>query len=540
MRRHCAAWSGLLFGLAVATPGLRAAPPPDKASADVVALAARIDKFIDDRLAEDKVPAAPLADDAEFLRRAYLDLTGRIPVVSEVHAFLRDKSPDKRLKLIEALLREPNHINHFTNVWRADLLTAANAQQAAVFGQQLEPWLRKNLRENVPYDEMVRDLLTTPVAGNPNIRVIGQPAQPGTPSAAAFFQANELKSENLAASTSKLFLGVQLQCAQCHNHPFAKWKREQFWEYAAFFAGVQPPQRGMPPVGPPFDPSDKREIKIPDTDTTVQAKFLDGTAPKWEKDLPTRGTLALWLTAAENPYFARARVNRVWAHLFGLGLVEPVDDLSEDNHPSHPEVLDELSRAFVKNKFDNHFLIRVICATKAYQRTSAVNDPGQVDNPRLFARMSLKGMTAEQLFESVARATGFVPPNRADDPREFQDYTAGRQEFLARFATISDRRTEHQTTILQALSLMNGRVIDKVTNLERSRTLAAVIDGPFTDDRSRLDALFMATLSRPMRPEEATRYTKYVQDGGPSGDSKKALADVFWALLNSTEFALNH
>ncbi len=525
MRRYHAAWSGILFSFAVFAPSLRAD--------EVAALAVRIDKFIDARLAEEKVPAAPVADDAEFLRRVYLDLTGRIPAVAEVYAFLRDTAPDKRRKLVEALLRGPNHVGHFTNIWRADLLAAANSQQAQFFAQQLEPWLRKKVRENTPYDVMVRELLTTPVNGN-NVR---QPVQPGEPTAQAFFQANEFKSENLASSTSKLFLGVQLQCAQCHNHPFAKWKREQFWEYASFFAGIQPQQRGGRLPVPNADTTEPRSIKIPDTEITVKAKYLDGTEPKWLADLPARSTLAQWVTAPENPYFARARVNRLWAHFFGLGMVEPVDDFSDDNHPTHPELLDELARAFVKSKYDTRFLIQAICASKAYQRTSAVSDVGQVDNPRLFARMSLKGMTAEMLFDSVARATGFVPPI---DPREANEYNLGRTEFLARFSTTTDKRTEHQTTILQALSLMNGRVIAQVTDLERSRTLAAVIDGPFKDDRERLEALFLATLARPMNAHEETRLVKYVQDGGPSGDSKKALADVFWALLNRTEFALNH
>ena len=533
MRRIRAVWPGLLCCLALASPAVRAASPAAKPSDEIAALAARIDKLIDARLLEDKVPAAPVADDAEFMRRVYLDLTGRIPTISEAHAFLRDKAPDKRRKLVEKLLGSANHVTHFTNLWRADLMAAANSQQAQVFSQQLEPWVRKKLRENTPYDSMVRELLTTPVAfGRPG------PAT-GEPTAVAFFQANELKPENIGASTSRLFLGIQLQCAQCHNHPFAKWKREQFWEYAAFFAGVQPQGRNMGAFAAATDAPEKREIKIPDLETVVQAKYLDGTEPKWQTDMPTRGTLAGWVTSGENPFFARARVNRIWAHLFGLGLVEAVDDFSDDNPPSHPELLDELAAAFVKSKFDTRFIIQAICASNAYQRTSAVNDPAQVESPRVFARMALKGMTAEMLFDSVARATGFVPPNAGDNPRDANDYNVGRAEFLARFNTPADKRTEHQTTILQALSLMNGRVIDTVTHLERSRTLAAVIDVT-DDDRGRLDALFLATLSRPMTAEEATRYTKYVRDGGPSGDAKKALADVFWALLNSTEFALNH
>ena len=538
MRQHRIVWPGIVCWLALASPPLWAAPPAVKTTDTVADLAVRIDKYIDARLAEEKIPAAPVADDAEFLRRVYLDLAGRIPAVSEVHAFLRDPTPDKRRKIVAELLRGGNHVSHFTNIWRTDLIAAANSQQATFFGQQLEPWIRKHLRDNTPYDRMVRELLTTPLAGNS----VRQFVPSGELTAVAFFQANELKSETLAASTSRLFLGVQLQCAECHNHPFAKWKREQFWEYAAFFAGINPQQQrgNRVPVSAEATAS-KPEIQIPDTRTIVQAKFLDGTEPKWQGAVEPRATLAEWITSPTNPYFARARVNRLWAHLFGLGLVEPVDDFSDDNHPLHPELLNELAAAFVTSKFDTHFLIEAICASKAYQRTSAVTNPTQTDNPRLFARMSMKGMTAEMLFDSLAHATGFVPTLADDAARGgAAEYNVGRAEFLARFSTTTDKRTEHQTTILQALSLMNGKLIENVTDLVQSRTLAAVIDGPFKDERERLDALFLATLSRPMRPDEATRYTKYVRDGGPSGDSKKALADVFWALLNSTEFALNH
>src|SRR5260370_4838591 len=186
MRRFRVAWLGVTCCLAIATPALGAAPPTD----EVAALAARIDKFIDERLAAEKVPAAPVAKDAEFMRRVYLDLTGRSPRVNETYDFLDvDQRPDKRRKLVEKLLGNANHVNHFTNTWRGELLAAANVQQVQLFAQQLEPWLRTKLRANTPYDQMVRELLTTPLTGGPIVRQPAPAPQTGQPTAAASLQA---------------------------------------------------------------------------------------------------------------------------------------------------------------------------------------------------------------------------------------------------------------------------------------------------------------------------------------------------------------
>jgi hypothetical protein len=504
-----------VFSLLVllAAPAFLRAGPPD----EVAALAARIDTFIDAGCAARKAVPAPPADDAEFLRRVCLDLAGRIPRASEVHAFLADPAPDKRRRLVDRLLAGPHYPQHFANVWRALLLPVVNDPQRQVLASQLEAWARRQLREGRPYDAMVRDLLTVPV---------GPPAE-----AVAFYQGNEWKPENLAAATSRLFLGVRLECAQCHDHPFARWKRTQFWEYAAFFAGLRSLQPDAGPFAPGLEEPGRRAILVPNSERIVPARFLDGKEPAWEPEASSRATLAGWVTRADNPWFARAAVNRLWAHFFGIGLADPVDELGEDNPASHPELLDELARAFAGHGFDTKFLIRALTASRAYQRTSARTDPSQED-PRLFARMALKGLTPEQLFDSLAAATGY----REGPPRAGNPPGTPRAEFLARFAAAGDRRTEQPTSILQALALMNGNFLADATSVDRSETLAALLDAPFLDDRERLDGLFVAALARPMRPHEASRLTAYVAQG----DSRKALADVFWALLNSSEFFLNH
>src|SRR5262249_43252727 len=223
----------------------QAGPPPTAAAADdVSALAARIDQLIEVGCGVNGVKQAPLADASEFVRRIYLDLAGRIPHVSEVHKFLVEKSPNKRRELVEELLKGPHYVNHLTNVWRALVLPQNNDPQVQFLANQIEGWLRPRLRDNKPYDQMVRELLTAPVTINR-----GRVLQAGSndAGAAAFFQANESKPENVAAATSRLFLGIKLECAQCHNHPFASWSRNQFWQFAAFFSGIRPqqPQAGV-------------------------------------------------------------------------------------------------------------------------------------------------------------------------------------------------------------------------------------------------------------------------------------------------------
>ncbi|HWG46114.1 MAG TPA: DUF1549 and DUF1553 domain-containing protein [Gemmataceae bacterium] len=526
-----------LVCLALATSVARAAPPP-KASPppdDVATLAARIDRLIETGYVENSVEPAPLADDAEFIRRVYLDLAGHIPRVSEVHKFLDDKATNKRLALVEELLKGPHYVNHFTNVWRALLLPQNNNQQVQFLAGQIEGWVRPRLRDNKPYDQMVRELLTAPVVFNRG----GMPQRNGTDfGAIAFYQANESKPENVAAATSRLFLGIKLECAQCHNHPFARWSRKQFWEYAAFFSGIRPQQAQAGVFSQVLDDPTKREIKIPNSDKTVTAHFLDGKEPKWKDGASTRATLAEWMTAGDNPFFAKAIANRLWGHFFGLGIIDPVDDFGEANPPSHPQLLDELGQAMVKHKFDMRFMIRAITASRTYQRTSRMTDSSQED-PRLFARMPLKGLTAEQIFDSLALATGYRDP-QANSAGGFNRFNGARAEFLLKFANNSDKRTEYQTSILQALSLMNGTFIANATSLDRSETLAGLLDAPFMNNRQRLDALHLAALGRPMHAREADRLLSYVERGGPSGDKRRALADVFWTLLNSSEFIFNH
>ncbi len=395
----------------------------------------------------------------------------------------------------------------------------AHAAPAARGRRPLEGWLRKQGRANTPHDRLVRGLLTDPEAG-------------------AFFQANQNKPENLAGRTSRLFLGVRLECAQCHDdRGGGPWKKAQFWEYAAFFAvpgDKRPMGDAYVALGPPKQKAGPARIRVGESDAWVETRFPDGSRPDWKRQLTPRAALAEWITRPDNPYFARAAVNRLWHDFFGVGLIDPVDGLGlDDNPPSHPELLDELARQFAAHDFDRKYLIRAITGSQTYQRSSRQTHPGQA-NPRLFARAALRGLSPEQLLDSVILATGYRP-KQAPEATPFGPDTP-QAEFLAAFDDPAGRPADVQASIQQALVMMNSKFIEQVTDPQACTTLAAVLGGKESRPAARrIEELYLVTLSRRPRPEEREHLLRQVPGGG-----KRALADVFWALLNSTEFVLNH
>lgn len=508
------------------------------------AIAALIDKYLAaDWAARGTKPTAP-ADDAEFVRRVYLDIIGRVPKAAETRAFLDDPSPNKRIVLIDKLLTMPGYAGNFAAVTRAAWLpqTQTNIQFFGA-GIQFENWLRDRFHDNTPANEIVRRLLTVPLALSQNQRARVVQANSNDPEGfalAAFYDANEARPENLGSAVSRLFLGVKLECAQCHDHPFARYSREQFWEFAAFFADLNPLPANRPRLVGPVEPqSNINRLTIPKTEKKVIARFFDGTDPAWSNERTPREELARWLTSPENEFFAKNLVNRMWAHFFGFGIQDPLDEPGDNNPPSHPELLEELGKAFAAAKFDYHVLIRGIIRSQAYQLSSKLTHPTQA-NPRQFAKMNLKGLTPHQLFDSMVAATGHREPpamrqNQAFNPQPNNP----RSQFLNRFAS-NERATEISTTILQALMLMNGRFVTEVTSLEKGEVLVAIAEMPGWDTNQRLSALFLSAFARQPTAEELEKFASYVDRGGANNDKKRALADVFWVLLNSPEFLFNH
>jgi hypothetical protein len=401
---------------------------------DAEILAAGVDAHLADRWIDEGATPAPPTDDASFARRAYLDLVGHIPTAAQVRSFVDEQGANKRATLVERLLSSGGYGRHWATVWRREWIPQGDQPQS-VLGEDVEPWLASQLGNNISYDQIVFALLTAPTA-----RLSG-----GAPR--TFLVASEFKPENLAANSARALLGVNLDCAQCHNHPFAQWTRGQFWETAAFF--------GRPPAAKDELP----EIVVQESGTTetFRPKLLTGDAITWPTKIDAdtgRLLIAQWMTRKENPYFAKNAMNRLWAQLCGAGVVEPLDSLSTEA----PELLDELAKAFADSGFDLKYMIEVLTRTRAYQ-LSLVRPIGDISNSNQIAQAPIRGLTGEQLYDSLRIAAG-LPSDRTDlDPLYT---TRTRKLFAERF------RLEHgspaQRSILQSLTLMNGSLTAELTN----------------------------------------------------------------------------
>jgi len=533
-----AAWSTLAAACCVLIGQAPAADPkPARAEpkpASPAELTALIDKTFEEAWAKANVRPAPAADDAEFVRRVYLDLVGKIPRTYETLAFLDDPAPtaEKRAKLVDMLLESPAYLSRATETYRAMLLPEAETDdQVRILLPTFEAWLRKKVVENAGYDKIVREVLTVKLGGRG--RRAGNALDPrSSPSPLAFYIAKDAKPENLAASASRLFLGVRMECAQCHNHPFSHWKREEFWGLAVFFGGVTR-QGGNQAFGQIRENESPREMVIPGTTKVARAVLPGEQETKWRRGASGRDVLADWITAPDNPYFARAAVNRVWARFFGVGLVDPVDDLRDENPSAHPELHDRLAREYREHGYDLKYLIRAITASKPYGLTSAVG-LSELAPPQLFAAMPLRSLSPDQLFDSLALATGF-----GTSGREMIGGDA-RSRFGELFANRDEKSTEGQVSILQALSLMNGPLMASATSPETGDTLAALVDAPFLDAAGKVESLYLSALSRRPRADESAAMVAFMERGKTDGDRAKALGDVFWVLLNSPEFRFNH
>lgn len=512
----------LVRGILAAALCLSLVNSADAVEPDESALVAHVDELLAQAWQSDGIEPARPATDAEFLRRASLDLTGVIPNVAEVRLFLNDPDPGKREKLVSQLLASPRHATHLARIWREILLPSSINEQFRLGGAEVfERWLEAQIAENVAFDRIVRQLLET----TGDVNAFG----PGL-----FYAALEFKPEELAASTSRTFLGVQIQCAQCHDHPFQHWSQEDFWGLAAYFAQIRRPSGPGEFLGQIVD-TGAGEVTLPDSDTAVPPRLLDGTVPDPSVTAGTRrAQLSRWLTSRENPYFAREAVNRVWGQLFGRGFVNPVDDFGDHNPPAHAEVLNLLAVDFAEHGFDMNRLSRIIAATRAYQLSSDATYDAELRREQ-FAVMPVKSLTAEQIYDCLLRATCRREPENVSSQS-----VAEMREFVARFEAPTQAATEFQGGIPQALAMLNGGLLSDATHWEKSDLLAALSDSPFLSDEDRVEILCLATLSRMPTDDERAQLVEYVSAGDSDLDAPRRLADVLWALLNTSEFILNH
>jgi hypothetical protein len=490
-------------------------------------MASRVDELIAQMWAADKIePAAP-ANDGEFLRRAYLDLNGVIPRVGDVRAFRADPSPDKRAQLIDHLLASPRYSTHMATIWRNRIFPVGVDEARGPQALALQKWLRTRFAKNLRYDNLVGEMLLT---------LGGDDLGP-----ALYYQANDVSPEKLATNTAELFMGVHLHCAQCHDHPTAAWTQRDFWGLAAFFARVQaPPDRNnMMRMSYRLVDTDQGDVRLPNTSEVVSPKYPGGDAVTDEARRPRRLQLALWLTSRENQFFSRAAVNWAWSQLMGRGLVDSLDEVDENS--TNAKVLDELAAYFVKSGYDLRNLWRTLALTRAYQLSS---NGGDDSNPQDFSQMLAKPLSPEQLYDSFA----VLAPLEASPPRPEMAALNGvsstfgedpnRIDFMRRMRPPPGDPTEYRQGTLQALLLMNGRTMSDITAGEHNGILGA-LDAPFMSDGDRIQALFLATLAREPKQDEAQSCLAALAESKSNTEHEQTFSDILWALANGTEFAFN-
>jgi hypothetical protein len=444
-----------------------------------------------------------VAGDEVFLRRAYLELAGTIPSVSDTRDFLASTSVNKRARLILTLLDDKRFAEHSARLWARTLAPTGGGRGS------LETWLRAEFRKNTPFDQMARAMLTA--TGDSN-----------APGPAGFYAAVGNTPERVADAVGRGMLGVRLGCAQCHNHPFAPWTQADFWGLAAFFAGTN----AMP--GRVVDGT-VTKISQQAGKTEYQAKFLEGPAPKFDTGRAPRAVLADWITTKENPYFAANVVNRVWQDLCGTGLVSAIDDLDTIPAEERKLILDELAAKFAASGFNVRWLVEGICLSNAYQRASVVGaDAGSAQRP-------VRTLSPDQVFAALDQSLG-LKKGRGLSPK----FTPEGQTLMARLEEgRASTPTDFKGGIPQALLLMNGSLVTQATSLEESMTLRAVVEAPFLKQEDKLDTLFLAAYSRMPRPAERERMLKVVRAKPDDPDAQKqAYSNIFWALLNSPEFVM--
>ncbi|MCE9568149.1 MAG: PSD1 and planctomycete cytochrome C domain-containing protein [Planctomycetes bacterium] len=526
---------------------------PTRPAMKPAAVAKIIDRAIDAKLTAAKIPASPRSDDAEFLRRVYLDITGKPPTATQAAAFLADPSLKKREVLVDSLLASDDFGRHFGERW-VNLFYLTTVNQRPASPEPFIEWMAQRLNADRGWNEVVRDILTAsgPLADAPQ---------------GLFFYYNadmngQFTPKIIAGNVGQVFLGVQLQCAECHDHPFSNWKQMDFWSVAAFFGqtakmetvenkntpGVKDRHLEPGKNGKPQTPLKEIAIGIPNDGEArnggkkVPASLLDGTRLAADPTKNHRPPFAEWLTAKDNRMFARAAVNRFWAHFFARGFVNPLNDFADHNTPSHPELLDALADEFVASGFDLKHLIRCVCLSDGYQRTSRVvagNEKPEAE--ALFARMTPKVLTPEQLYDALCVAMevpDLAPPIDPKNPPKKPNPKAPpppsqRSLFVGFFRGPGemDEPTELKLGVPHALRLMNqsnfntgGKVVDRV--MESAKSPSEIIDG-----------LFLAVLSRKPTPDEREKFTAFV---GKQKSPRDAYSRILWVLLNSSEFMLNN
>lgn len=484
-----------------------------------------IDKLVFQKLRKFHILPSQPADDAEYLRRLYLDVIGTLPTPEEARRFLQDSRSDKRARLLDELLDRSEFADYWALKW-SDLLRVDRQALGHKRAYAYYKWIRDSLAANKPYDQFVRELLTAegPLQEAP---------------AAAFYKLFN-KPGDTASTLSQVFLGVRIACAECHHHPFDRWGQTDYYGMQAFFT---PLQVRTAPLGEEMMASGNPETRHPRTGEPIFAHALGVNMPEASPEGDRRGVLADWLTAADNPWFARNFANRVWAHFLGRGLVEPVDDVRATNPPTNPELLDALAKHVIETRFDFRQLIRTIAASRVYQLSAQPNATNERDEQN-YSRAMLKRIDAEVLLDMVCQATGV--------PEKFDGMPAG-----YRAIQLWDSKTPHyflklfgrpvrvsacecervqEANVSQVLHIMNSPEIHAKISHDAG-TVARLLRRN-TDDSPLADELYLAYFSRFPTAKEKEIAVQYLHKN--AAKRQQAAEDLAWSLMNSLEFVFNH
>jgi hypothetical protein len=474
------------------------------------------------------LPSAP-AGDATYLRRAYIDVIGRIPSSEESRQFLADTSTNKRARLVARLLDRPEYADHWANKW-VDLLRPNPYRVGIKAVLNLDGWVRDAFRRNMPYDRFVHSIITAS----------GSTFEQGP---ATIFR-DRREPEEIAPMVSQLFLGIRLECAKCHHHPFESWDQAQFYEFAAYFARVGRKGTGL---SPPISGSEEivytaksGSVKHPLTGKDLAPRALYGSAPvSDDPDSDPREALSRWMTAPENPYFAKVIVNRVWADIMDRGITDPVDDLRTTNPPSNGPLLDALADDFRRHGYDLKHLIGTILSSEVYALSSEPNDRNVADT-RNFSRHYRQRLRAEVLLDAISDVTG-APDTFAAAPPGSRASAIWTHRVPSLFLDTFGRPDPNQdppcertedTSVVQALHLMNAPELHKKVTSDAGRV--ARLANSKEPPRAIVEELYLLTYARfPTNEEEAVGVSLF---DGPKANRRPAVEDLLWALLNSAEF----
>ena len=530
-----------------------------------------INRWLKKSWEENEVIPSSTATEGEWCRRVFLDVLGRIPTTDELNVFLKDTSPEKKRQLIDRLLSADyvdTYSRNWSNVWTNILIgrSGGSERNSRTNRQGMENYLSEAFSENRPYDQMVFELISAEGTSRPPGEKQEAPRYNGAVNFLAMKLGNNPNDPDYGtqatAKTSQIFLGLRIQCTQCHDHPFNRWKQNQFWELNAFFRQTVALRRfeggrmiafielaDQDFQGPTSEP-EEAEIFYDKRNGVRKAAYPVFTDRGGQKtELPRSGFLAdvdrraeLARLVRNSEYLPFALVNRYWNYFFGYGFTQPFDDMGPHSVVSHPELLKYLSQEFVASGYDLKELVRWIVLSDAYAASSRFGDKNKIDdpaqgNPPLFSRFYPRQMRAEQLYDSLMIATGADQTVGSADQQEAQR-ERWLQQFVIAFGTDEiDEASTFNGTIPQVLTLFNGDLMRKATTNAEGTFLKDVSSNDSLKSREKLDRLFRAALARNATAEERSWANKAF---AKSEDIGTALQDIWWVILNTNEFILNH